>query len=68
MKKLYKSRDNKVVAGVLGGMGEYFEVDPVLLRVGYIFLMIFTAGVPGVIAYALAAFVIPDKPESAPRA
>jgi phage shock protein C len=62
-KKLYRSRDNKVIAGVMGGLGEYFDIDPVLLRVLYICLSIFTALFPGVIAYILMAIVIPCKPD-----
>ncbi len=62
MKRLYKSRDNRVLAGILGGLGEYFNVDPVLLRLGYIFMVAFTAFVPGIIAYVVAVFVVPEKP------
>lgn len=62
-KKLYKSRDNRVIAGVMGGLGEYFDVDPVLIRVFYIVLAIFTAFIPGIIAYILMALVIPSQPE-----
>ena len=62
MKRLYKSRDNRVLAGILGGLGEYFNIDPVLLRLGYIFMVAFTAFVPGIIAYVVAVFVVPEKP------
>jgi len=62
MKKLYRSRDNKVFKGIFGGLGEYFEVDPVILRLGYIFLVVFTAFVPGIIAYVIATLVVPEKP------
>jgi len=62
MKRLYRSSGNKVFAGILGGLGEYFEVDPVLLRLGFVFLMLATAIVPGVIAYAAAVFIVPRKP------
>ena len=62
MKRLYRSSDNKVFAGVLGGLGEYFEVDPVLLRLCYVFLVIFTAFIPGIIAYIVSIFVVPKKP------
>ena len=63
MKKLYKSSENRVIAGVMGGIGEYFDVDPVLFRVGYLFLTIFSAFVPGIIAYLLMALVMPNKPK-----
>ena len=62
-KKLYRSNENKVIFGVMGGFGEYLDVDPVLLRVIYIFLSVFTAFFPGVIAYILMAIVVPKKAE-----
>lgn len=62
MKRLYRSSDNKVFAGILGGLGEYFDVDPVLLRLGFVFLLLATAVIPGVIAYAAAVFIVPHKP------
>lgn len=40
MKHLYKSDTNKVLAGVLGGLGEYFDIDPVVLRLGFVFLLL----------------------------
>ncbi len=62
-KKLYKSSDNKIIAGVMGGLGEYFEIDPVLFRVVYLGICAFTAFIPGIFAYVLMAIVIPKKPE-----
>lgn len=64
MKKLYKNRENRVLLGVIGGIGEYFEVDPVILRVGWIFIFFATGIVPGIIAYILAGLIIPKKPVS----
>lgn len=61
MKKLYKSDKNKVLAGVVGGIGEYFKVDPVVLRVAWIVLVIFTGFAPGVVAYFLAIFIVPKR-------
>ncbi len=61
VKKLYKSKENRVLSGVLGGLGEYFEVDPVLLRFAWIVISVFTGFVPGVIAYVFAALIIPKK-------
>ena len=48
-------------------MGEYFEVDPVLLRLGFVFLLLATAVVPGVIAYVAAVFIVPKRPADAQR-
>ena len=61
MKHLYKSDTNKVLAGVLGGLGEYFDIDPVVLRLGFVFLLLATAIVPGVVAYIAAVFIVPAK-------
>ena len=61
-KRLYKSDTDKVWSGVIGGIGEYFDVDPVLLRVGWIIIAMFTGFVPGLIAYVIAAVIVPKKP------
>lgn len=65
-KKLYRSEDNKILAGVIGGFGEYFNVDPVILRVFYVLLTVFTGFIPGIIAYILAAIVVPKPGKEAP--
>ncbi len=61
MKRLYRSKENKVFCGVIGGLGEYFDVDPVILRAGYILLSILTGVIPGLIAYFIICLVIPEK-------
>lgn len=61
-KRLYKSRENKVLAGVLGGVGEYFDVDPVLVRLIYLVFMFGTGIAPGAVVYLIAMFVVPEKP------
>lgn len=61
-KRLYKSNDNKVFAGVMGGLGEYFNIDPVILRVIWVLVVVFTAFVPGIVTYVLSAIIIPKKP------
>ena len=63
---MYRSDKNKVLAGVLGGLGEYFEVDPVLLRLVFVFLLLATAILPGVIAYLVAIFIVPRRPMDVP--
>lgn len=59
MKRLYKSRD-RMFGGVLGGIAEYFGVDPTVVRLAFIVLAIFTAGFPCLIAYIIAMMIIPD--------
>lgn len=61
MKRLYKSKTNKVLCGVIGGVGEYYEIDPVILRVVYIVVTAFTGVAPGIIAYIIACMVVPQK-------
>jgi len=65
-KRVYRNRDNKVFAGVLGGLGEYLDIDPVLLRVIWLAITVFTGLVPGIVVYVLAIFVIPLKPRAIP--
>ena len=65
MKKLRRNRSDATFAGVLGGLGEYFGVDPVLLRVFFVLLVFVTGVFPGVIAYLLAILIIPL--ESGPK-
>ncbi len=64
MKKLYRSNKNKIFAGIIGGVGEYFDVDPVILRLLWVLIIVFTGLVPGVVAYLIAMLVVPEKPRS----
>ncbi len=59
MKKLYRSSTNKVAAGIIGGLGEYWDIDPVVLRLAFVFLILITGLVPGVLAYLIALFIVP---------
>jgi phage shock protein C len=61
MKKLYRSDTNKVFAGIIGGIGEYMEVDPVLLRVIWVVILLATGILPGVIAYFIAMLIVPKR-------
>jgi phage shock protein C len=60
VKRLYKSRESKVIDGVCGGIAEYYEVDPVLIRVLAV-LFLFIGGVT-FIAYIVAMIIIPRRP------
>lgn len=62
MKKLYLSKDKKL-AGVCGGVAEYYDTDPTLIRLAWIVITIVTGVVPGLIAYIVAAIVMPQQPE-----
>ena len=61
-KRLYKSNENKMVDGVCGGIAEYFDIDPTLVRIGWILFC--AAGGSGFVAYLIAALIIPRKPEN----
>lgn len=61
MKKLYRSRTNKIFGGLVGGLGEYFDIDPVLLRVLFLFAIFMTGFFPGVIAYIIGLFIVPKQ-------
>lgn len=61
MKRLYRSRREKKIGGVCGGVAEYFEVDPTLVRLAAI-IFIFATGGGGLIAYFIAWAIIPDRP------
>ena len=65
-KKLTRS-SNKVLAGVLSGIAEYFDVDVALVRVCYVALTIFAAGFPGLLLYILMVLIIPEKGPQDPR-
>lgn len=59
MKKLYRSSTNKVAAGIIGGLGEYWDVDPVVLRLAFVFIILVTGIVPGILAYLISLFIVP---------
>jgi phage shock protein C len=61
-KKLYLSNTDKKIAGVCGGIGEYLEIDSTLIRLAWVFLLIPTAFFGGIIAYFIAAAIIPKQP------
>ena len=60
-KKLYRSRENAMLAGVCGGIGEYFDIDPTIVRLAWVILG-FCGGV-GLWAYVIAAVIIPQRPQ-----
>lgn len=60
-KRLFRSRENKVLAGIFGGLGDYFDIDPTVLRLGWLLVFIFTGIFPGLLAYIVAVIVVPYK-------
>ena len=62
-KRLYRSKKEKILGGVLGGIAEYFEIDPVIVRVIFVFLLIASFGA-ALIAYIIAWIIVPERPNS----
>ena len=60
-RRLYRSRDDRVVSGVCGGLGEYFGIDSVLVRIAFV-LLIFAGGL-GLLAYVLGWIFIAEEPD-----
>lgn len=60
VKKLYRSRSDRRVAGVCGGLAEYFEIDPLLVRI--LFVIATLAGGPGLLVYIVLALLMPEAP------
>lgn len=60
-KRLYRSRTNRVFAGICGGVGEYAGIDPTVLRLLWLLVVIFTGFFPGALAYIVAVLVIPEQ-------
>ena len=62
MKKLYKSNRQKMVAGVCGGIAEYFDIDPTMVRLGLLAFCLL--GGSGLLVYIIAAIVIPSADQA----
>ncbi|MFA5075487.1 MAG: PspC domain-containing protein [Candidatus Babeliales bacterium] len=60
MEKLYRSRTDKKIAGVCGGLAKYFDVDPVIIRLVWLLFVLF--GGSGLIIYIIAWIIIPLEP------
>ena len=59
-RKLYRSRTNRQVAGVCGGLAAYFNVDPILMRV--LFILLGLLGAAGIILYIVMWIIVPEEP------
>ncbi len=59
-KRIKRSKD-KIIGGVLGGFSDYFNMDPILLRVIYVVLSLFSAGFPGLLLYIILWIAIPEE-------
>lgn len=59
-KRLYRSEDDRIIAGICGGLGEYFTIDPVIIRL--IWVLTLLIGGSGIVIYLLAWLLVPRKP------
>ena len=59
-KKLYRSMSNRMICGVCGGIGEYFNIDPTLIRLLWVLLSMGSCGT-GLLIYIIAAVIIPEN-------
>ena len=59
-RKLYRSRNDRMISGVCGGLGEFFGIDPTLIRIIFILLLIF--GGSGLIIYLVMLLIVPEEP------
>lgn len=60
-KKLYRSKTNKQICGVCGGLAEYLNMDPTVARLIWVLVTLFAGA--GLLAYIICALVIPEKPD-----
>jgi phage shock protein C len=60
-RQLRRSRTNRVIGGVLGGLAEYIGMDPVLARVLYVLISVFSAAFPGILVYIVLLVVMPEE-------
>ena len=59
-KRLYRSRDDRMIGGVCGGLAEYLNVDPTLIRL--LLVLLAFAGGPGIVAYLILWIIVPQEP------
>ena len=61
-KKLYRIEEGKKICGVCGGLAEYFNIDPTLVRIGWAILACCAGS--GILAYIICAVIMPEKPKN----
>lgn len=64
MKRIYRSRNERQLAGVCGGLAIYFDVDPSIIRVAWVIISLISTAVPGLLVYIICAIVIPEEPDA----
>lgn len=61
-RQMYRSRDQRMIGGICAGLGEYFNIDPTLIRLAFVFLALIGFGAAMVIAYLVMLIVVPEEP------
>lgn len=59
-KPFTRSRTNRMIAGVIGGIAEYFSIDPTLARAGFVLVSLLSAAFPGIVVYIILWVVMPE--------
>ncbi len=67
-RRLTRSAQHKMIAGVCGGLAEYFNLDVTVVRVAYVLISILSVAFPGILAYIILMFVMPPPDSQAPPA
>ncbi len=63
-KRLYRRRKGRKLLGVLGGLADFFGLDPSLIRIAYLVMTFFTLGIPGFVLYLVLVFIVPVEPKA----
>jgi phage shock protein PspC (stress-responsive transcriptional regulator) len=67
MKRIYRSAEDKKIAGIMGGLGELFDIDPTLLRILFVFIGLATGVIPLIVAYLVGWIIIPKGKNQEPK-
>jgi len=67
-RRLTRSARHRMIAGVCGGIAEYFDLDPTIVRIAYVLVSIVSIAFPGILAYIVLMFVMPAPDSAAPAA
>jgi len=58
--KQLRRSNNRIICGVCGGLGEYFGIDPTIIRIIYALVTVFSVGIPGILAYVILMVLMPE--------
>ena len=64
MKRLYRTNNDRRLLGICSGIGRYFDVDPVAVRLLWVLVTCVTGVIPGIVAYLVAWLIVPEEPQA----